>query len=209
MEYMKIRILMILFVYILEGTFAICRKRCRIQYPQTCPQGFNCMKTEKEDKTLYHCHEICKYTNTGLVPDDKHCARYYDCADKSVQTGLQVPYLRECFPFQLFDTNTDKCVNYNEVSCNRRFEPKNRCDYQWYRDQERISKSCHFVYKKTDCSECEWPGCGNMPNGWNRIPNIKHLTVFCLDGRDDTYNGCDIGYEPAELTEKTYCIPSS
>ncbi|KAK3589928.1 hypothetical protein CHS0354_034946 [Potamilus streckersoni] len=127
---------------------------------------------------------LCRL-NPGVIRENPlNCAQYFDCSPGSTQAGT---FLRECPYPMLFSTEKNVCLNFTQVSCGKRSEPKVPCQY--------LQNLCN--QRDPKCVPCQdrFPSCAGLLDGPNAYPGRESSEEFvrCLQGRTVSVEKCNGG----------------
>nr|XP_022335507.1 uncharacterized protein LOC111132108 [Crassostrea virginica] len=93
---------------------------------------------------------LCTTNPNARMEHPGDCSKYFDCRDRKQM-------IKECPYPKLYSLTKQACLDFNEVQCNGRREPKAPCDYKAY--------ECTGI----NCPVCELenPSCEGLPDGKN------------------------------------------
>ncbi|KAH9514773.1 hypothetical protein Btru_023610 [Bulinus truncatus] len=111
--------------------FYICKNGTVVE-KKTCEEDGHIFDPFRRDCTdAIHeesVQKFCTKNPTAVFPDLGKCSLFYDCSQDSWHPALK-PYQSECAYPRLFDQLTSSCASFLEVTCGRRRETIQPCDY--------------------------------------------------------------------------------
>lgn len=129
---------------------------------------------------------FCAVLPTDVLMHSTRCAQYYDCSKPNSRFGEM--YLQECPYPSLFDPKTKACLDFTEVTCGERIEPKSPCDY--------MANGCQG--QGPGCLPCteRFVSCVGRPDGNNSYPGQEMTLRYavCQTGRTVGEGMCRSGY---------------
>ncbi|XP_061184903.1 uncharacterized protein LOC133192909 isoform X1 [Saccostrea echinata] len=121
--------------------------------------------------------KFCRENPNAIIQDPENCARYYNCSEPSMVTGLDRPYLRECSYPKLFASPAVGCQLFMMVDCaKRRRVPMSPCEY--------VENQCFGA----NCERCEskFPSCVGKEDGSNIFPGRENTGYYIVCYRQRT-----------------------
>ncbi|XP_055868910.1 uncharacterized protein LOC106072196 isoform X2 [Biomphalaria glabrata] len=111
--------------------FYVCKNRTVVEKKHCEEEGhfFDPIKRDCTDAINDESvQNFCKKNPTAVFPDPSKCSLFYDCSQDSWHPLLK-PYQSECAYPRLFDQQTSSCASFLDVTCGRRRETIQPCDY--------------------------------------------------------------------------------
>ncbi|XP_050411504.1 uncharacterized protein LOC126826099 [Patella vulgata] len=112
---------------------------------------------------------FCEANPGTIISHPGECAMYYDCKQTSTIGNFQI-YERECKYPNLFDTTSLACVDFFNVTCEKRREPISPCDYLQYQCTDKSCVPCNQVL----------PDCTGREDGYYTVPRWELTSSYIV-----------------------------